>query len=241
MARLHCPRSPAPADAPATLAFAVVQAGAKRVTGNASCTTLAAMTTHRHLMALALAPLLSACATSGPAHRPAPATAGATAPGAAPASTPAGPPRPPPRDPHLPAAPPQAPALPSPVVVPLDGAALAALPRQTVVASGHGRTLRCEGVALAALPQAAGAMPAEPLRGAQLGRYVLVEARDGDRVLFALSEFDPTLGHGTAALVDRCDGKALGDDGPLRVVVPGDARRARWVRQVEAITVIVAP
>ncbi|WP_417474641.1 hypothetical protein [Luteimonas mephitis] len=178
--------------------------------------------------------LLSACASHGPPRTvasppPGPPTTDATA---APST----------HDPHLHAAPPQAPALPSPVVVPLDAATLAALPRTTVDAAAHGEALRCEGVALAALMQAAGAMPAEPLRGAQLGRYVQVDGRDGYRALFALAEFDPTLGNRSAFVVDRCDGKALGDDtGPLRLVVPGEARPARWVQQVEAITVIVAP
>ena len=31
------------------------------------------------------------------------------------------------------------------------------------------------------------------------------------------------------------------DGGPLRLRVPGDARAARGVRQLEAITVVVAP
>lgn len=186
----------------------------------------------RHLIALALVLLLPACATTGTARTAPPVTAAAsTSPPAAPS-----------HDPHLHAAPPQAPVLPSPVVVPLDAATLAALPRETVTATTHGETLQCEGVALAALMQAAGAMPAEPLRGAQLGRYVQVDARDGYRAVFSLAEFDPTLGNRAAFLVDRCEGKALDEQsGPLRLVVPGEARAARSVRQVQAITVIVAP
>src|SRR3546814_14674151 len=90
--------------------------------------------------------------------------------------------------------------------------------------------------------QATGAMRAEPLRGAQLGRYVQVDARDGYRAVFSLAEFDPTLGNRAAFLVDRCAGTALDDAaGPLRLVVPDEVRPARWVRQGEAITVIVAP
>src|SRR3546814_34968 len=186
----------------------------------------------RHLIAFALVLLLPACATTGAARTASPATASAST----------SPPAAPPHDPQLHAAPPQAPALPSPVVVPLDAATLASLPRVTVTATAHGETLQCEGVALAALMQAAGAMPAEPLRGAQLGRYVQVDARDGYRAVFSLAEFDPTLGNRAAFLVDRCDGKALDDEaGPLRLVVPDEVRPARWVRQVEAITVIVAP
>ena len=192
----------------------------------------------RHSIAIVIALMLSACAATGPARTQLPAPAPAPDATTAPEPDRA----PPAHDPRLHAAPPQASALPSPVVVPIDAATLAALPREAVTASAHDRVLHCEGVALAALLQATGAMPAEPLRGAHLGRYVQVDGRDGYRALFALSEFDPTLGNRAAFLVDRCDGKALAhDDGPLRLVVPGEARPARWVRQVEAITVIVAP
>src|SRR5690606_22645892 len=185
----------------------------------------------RFLTAVVLTLLLSACAATGPARTQAPAPGVSTE-----AATPAAP------GPHQHAAPPQSPTRPWPVVVPIDDAARAALPRETVIATAHDETQQCEGVALAALLQAGGAMPAEPLRGAQLGRYVQVDARDGYRAVFALAEFDPTLGGSTAFLVDRCDGQPLGDDvGPLRLVVPGEARPTRWVRQVRAITVIVAP
>ena len=179
-----------------------------------------------------LALLLPACTSTGPARTLPPATAADG--DAAPAPVQPGP--------HQHAAPPQSPVLPSPVVVPLDAATLSALPRETVATTIHGETLRCEGVALAALLQAGGAMPAEPLHGAQLGRYVQVDARDGYRAVFSLAEFDPTLGGRAAFLVDHCDGAPLDDDtGPLRLVVPGEARPARWVRQVRSITVIVAP
>lgn len=186
------------------------------------------MTMHKHIPTILLAIALSACASAGPRN---------TAPPAAsmPSTHPA-------HDPRLPAAPPPAPVLPSPVVVPLDAGTLAALPRESVTATAHDRTLHCEGIALAALLRATGAMPIEPLRGAQLSRYVQVDARDGYRVLFALAELDPTLGDRKLFLVDRCDGKPLSpDDGPLRLLAPDASRPARWVRQVEAITVIVAP
>src|SRR3546814_19140364 len=66
----------------------------------------------RHLIAFALVLLLPACATTGAARTASPATASAST--SPPAATP--------HDPQLHAAPPQAPALPSPVVVPLDAA-----------------------------------------------------------------------------------------------------------------------
>jgi len=133
------------------------------------------------------------------------------------------------------------PAPSSPQTIPIDAATLAALPREAVTATAHGKTLQCEGVALPALLRAANALPAEPLRGGQLANYVLVAARDGYRVVFSLAELEPTLGNHKVLLVDRCAGRPLGDDGPLRLIAPEESRPARWVRQVHSITVVTAP
>lgn len=136
-----------------------------------------------------------------------------------------------------------APAAPiGPVEVKLDEASIARLPQITAQGEAHGRKLSCEGVALHELLRASGAMPAEPLRGAQLARVVLIRARDGYRAAFSLAELDPTLGNRQVVLTRRCDGAALpADDGPWRLIAPGEARPARWVRQVESIRVVDAP
>ena len=134
------------------------------------------------------------------------------------------------------------PASSSPQVIPIDAATLATLPREAVTATAHGKTLQCEGVALPALLRAANALPAEPLGGGQLANYVLVAARDGYRAVFSLAELEPTLGNHKVLLVDRCDGQPLDDDdGPLRLIAPEESRSARWVRQVQSITVVIAP
>jgi hypothetical protein len=191
----------------------------------------------KHLLTATVAALLTACASAGRPPSAMPAVHD-TQPQPQPASAEAQPAH----DPRLHAAPPSAPELPSPVAVPLDATTLASLPREPITASAHGTVLHCDGIPLPALLRAAGAMPADPLRGAQLARYVQVDARDGYRAVFALAELDPTLGNRKVFLTDRCDGKPLpDDDGPLRLVAPYEARPARWVRQVEAITVIVAP
>lgn len=130
----------------------------------------------------------------------------------------------------------------SPIVVPLDAATRAALPRETAGGTVHGRAIACEGVSLVALLRAADAMPQEPMRGSDLDRYVQVDANDGHRAVFSLAELDPTLGANPVVLVDRCDGAPLdASDGPLRLVAPRESRPARWVRQVKSITVIAAP
>lgn len=130
----------------------------------------------------------------------------------------------------------------SPLAIPIDAATLAGLPREAVIATAHGKTLHCQGVSLATLLRAAGALPAGPLRDARLANYVLVGARDGYRAVFSLAELEPTLGNHKAVLVDRCDGKPLDDqDGPLRLIAPEESRPARWVRQVQSITAVTAP
>ena len=71
---------------------------------------------------------------------------------------------------------------------------------------------------------------------------MLVSARDGQRVVYALAEFEPTLGNRKVLLVDRCDGKPLDEnDGPLRLIAPEESDPSRWVRQVQSITVVAAP
>lgn len=135
-----------------------------------------------------------------------------------------------------------APEAPSPIAIPLDAASLAKLPRASVEARAHDKPLACEGVTLSDLLRSAGALPPDKLPGAQLDRYVLVTARDGYRVVYALPELDPGTGDRRVVLVDRCDGKPLGEDtGPLRLIAPGDVRPARWVRQVQSIVVVAAP
>ena len=124
------------------------------------------------------------------------------------------------------------------VSIPLDAATLSAIPRETVTADSHGHALTCQGVALVALLRRAGAMPDTEPRGAQLAKVVEAGARDGYRVVFSLGELDPATGGRRVFVVDRCDGKPLDADvGPLRLLVPEDARPARWVRQLQSITV----
>ena len=127
-------------------------------------------------------------------------------------------------------------------MVPIDAATRAGLPNESILATAHGQALHCEGVSLANLLHAANALPAEPLRGAQLANYVLVTARDGYRAVYSLAELEPTLGNHKVLLVDRCEGKRLDDeDGPLRLIAPQESRPARWVRQVQSITVVSVP
>lgn len=124
----------------------------------------------------------------------------------------------------------------------VDAAKLQASPRRALDAAEHGTPAHWEGVALADLLGEAGVPLGEALRGRNLALYVRVTAADGYVVVFSLAELDPAMQGGTVLLADRRDGAALdAKQGPFRLVVAGDRRPARWVRQVVAIDVLAAP
>lgn len=121
----------------------------------------------------------------------------------------------------------------------LDRAALATLPRAQAQAASHDEPPSLwQGVALADVLAKAGAPAGKALRGRALASYVRVTAADGYQVVFGLGELDPGVGHAQALLADRHEGKPLDKDGPFRLVVPGDRRAARWVRNVVRIEVV---
>lgn len=115
----------------------------------------------------------------------------------------------------------------------------AKLERHTVQARGHnGREGTFEGVAIVDLLRLAGVPLGKDLRGDRMLTYLVVEATDSYRVVFALPEIDPAFTERTILLVDRRDHQPLSPhDGPLQVIVPGEKRHARWVRQVTAFTI----
>jgi hypothetical protein len=120
---------------------------------------------------------------------------------------------------------------------------LVTLKRLTVQASDHGKVGTYEGVSLVDLLGLAGVSSSEGLRGKALAEVVLVEARDGYHAVFSRAELDSTFRVRQVLVVDKADGKPLdATTGPFRLVVPDEARPARWVRQLTAIYVVpVAP
>jgi DMSO/TMAO reductase YedYZ molybdopterin-dependent catalytic subunit len=115
----------------------------------------------------------------------------------------------------------------------------ARLPRQSVRARDHeGKEAEFEGVPVFEILQRAGVKLGQELRGPALSLYLVVEASDGYRAVFALPEIDPACTDRTILLADRRDGKSLSSqEGSLRIVVPGEKRHARWVRQVVVLRI----
>jgi hypothetical protein len=125
----------------------------------------------------------------------------------------------------------------------IDGKALKALLRRKAeIKDASGKTVVYEGVVLANVLEKAGIKLEKELKGPRLANYLLVEAKDGYRVIFALPEVDPTLSDNLILLADTKDGKTLDDkEGPYRIVVPHEKHRPRWIRQVIKISELSAP
>jgi len=121
----------------------------------------------------------------------------------------------------------------------LSAAAFAALPHVSVRAEGHdAKESSFDGVLLQELLQRAGLKFGGEMRGDRVAITVVVRAADNYRAVFALPEVDSAFTDRRVLVSDRRDGKpTIAADGPLRMVVTGEKRYARWVRQVVAITV----
>lgn len=110
------------------------------------------------------------------------------------------------------------------------------LPRQSLSLTAHGATHVYEGPTLASVLEKLDAPLGQRLRGEALKTFVVVTAADGYVVVFSLAEIDPAMSPTAVILADEADGAPLSaEEGPLRLVVEGDARPARSVRQVTAI------
>src|SRR5262245_22124824 len=113
------------------------------------------------------------------------------------------------------------------------------LAHRSVQAKDHsGAEVTFDGVMLIDVLQLAGVKFGDGLRGKSLALYLVVEAADGYRVVFALPELDPGFADRVVLPADRRDGKKLSnEEGPLRIVVVGEKRQARWVRQVRSLII----
>lgn len=129
-----------------------------------------------------------------------------------------------------------------PAALPLDEASLAKLPRAQASLTAHGKTQSCEGVWLDDLAAAAGLPAGDAVRGPALTMMIVAEAADGYRVAFSLGEIDAKLGNRRVLVAHRCDRKPLtAEEGPVRLVLSGEARAARSVRQLRALRVVQLP
>jgi hypothetical protein len=115
---------------------------------------------------------------------------------------------------------------------------LSKLPQQTVKTADHGATVSFEGVLLTDVLAKVDLPTGEKFHSTAASYYLLVEARDGYRAVFAWAELDATFMDKAVYVVTKRDGKPLSEkDGPFELVAPGEKRGARWVRQLTALKI----
>ena len=115
--------------------------------------------------------------------------------------------------------------------------------RQTMkIKSRDGKERKYEGVSVGDILLKVGVEFGEALHQEAAATYLLAEATDGYRVVFALPEFDSPSIDRLILLADRIDGNPIpAATGPLQLIVPGDKGRGRWVRQLKSLTLVLAP
>lgn len=122
--------------------------------------------------------------------------------------------------------------------VTLTAADLAKLPQHTVKATEHGTAASFSGVYLSDVLAKVDAPAGEALHKEALAKYLMAEAADGYRVVYALAEFDASFTDRKILVATSRDGKPLDDKaGPFEIVVPDEKRPARWVRQLTALRI----
>ena len=112
------------------------------------------------------------------------------------------------------------------------------LPHITItVHNGHTNAAETySGVALATLLAKVNAPLGKELHGEAMTSYVVGSGSDGYSVVLSLAEVDPSFHEGQVIVADTRDGQPLGKSGPFQLIVSDDKRPARWVHNLETIT-----
>jgi hypothetical protein len=113
---------------------------------------------------------------------------------------------------------------------------LALLQQRTITATDHGTPVTFQGVLLTDMLAKVATPAGGKYRHTAASYYLVAEGRDGYRAVFAWAELDPSFMDKAVYVVSKRDGKPLPDnDGPFELVVPGEKRNARWVRQLTVL------
>jgi len=78
------------------------------------------------------------------------------------------------------------------------------------------------------------------LRGEALAHYVIATGTDGYSAVLSLAEADPDFHGGQIVVADARDGQPLGKNGPFQLIVSEDKHPARWVRNLNSISLQIA-
>jgi hypothetical protein len=79
----------------------------------------------------------------------------------------------------------------------------------------------------------------EKLKGRRAATVAIRDASDGYRIVISLLEIDPATSDKVAIVADRRDGELLSEkEGPYRLIMPGEKREIRSIRNLQSIRVV---
>jgi len=118
-------------------------------------------------------------------------------------------------------------------------AELKAMPRTSASVREETRTINYDGVLVTDILSRAGAPTGGQMQSPALTMYVVATAKDGYQVVLSFGELDNPLSNANIIVADTMDGQPLAANvGPLRLILPKDARSVRSVRMLERLEVV---
>ena len=122
----------------------------------------------------------------------------------------------------------------------LSPAALAAMPQShlTVHNAHTNRDEDYAGVSLSDLLASAGLPFSKDNQPAYLHSYIRAQGTDFYFVLYSATEVQPDLNTSIVLIATRIDGHDLDADGVFKLVSSSDKRPARWVRNLNSLTLV---
>lgn len=115
---------------------------------------------------------------------------------------------------------------------------LSKLPQKTGKAKDHGTSATFEGALLTDVLRKVDLPLGEKFDSTCASYYLIAEAQGGYDAVFAWAELDSTFMNKSVYVVTKRNGKPLSNkDGPFQLLVPGEKRPARGLRQLTALSI----
>ncbi|MDT3403135.1 hypothetical protein [Mucilaginibacter terrae] len=109
-----------------------------------------------------------------------------------------------------------------------------------LMAKGHDEKVhRYTGVALADVLKNSGVILGDSAKKKTIVSYIIVTAADNYKAIYTLPEIDPLFANRTIILANKVDKQLLPEGyAPYQIIVPGERKHARWLRQVVSIELV---
>jgi len=115
---------------------------------------------------------------------------------------------------------------------------LALLQQRSITTTDHESTVTFQGVLLTDVLAKVLTPAGEKYHHTSASYYLVAEGRDGYRAVFSWAELDPSFTDKAVFVATKRDGKPLAEnEGQFELVVPGEKRKARWVRQLNLLRI----